>query len=102
MECDFDSKNQQDNTHTFAVTQAFNLARKLGADTHLLYSQHIASTILQAAYDYGASNILLGKSSRRRVWQRLFSEHIADQLLEKQHPFEITFVQPLKKSPIQT
>ncbi|WP_343594729.1 sensor histidine kinase KdpD [Acinetobacter sp.] len=90
-------KNQQDNTHTFAVTQAFNLARKLGADTHLLYSQHIASTILQAAYDYGASNILLGKSSRKRIWQRLFSEHIADQLLEKQHPFEITFVQPLKK-----
>ncbi|MFM6906939.1 MAG: ATP-binding protein, partial [Acinetobacter tjernbergiae] len=69
--------------------------RKLGADTYLLYSNHIASTILQAAYDYGASNILLGKSPKKSLWQRLFSDHIADQLLEKQHPFEITFVQPL-------
>ncbi|MCH7314799.1 sensor histidine kinase KdpD [Acinetobacter sp. ANC 3882] len=89
-------KSQNSNTQVFAVTKAFNLARKLGADTYLLYSNHIASTILQAAYDYGASNILLGKSPQKSLWQRLFSDHIADQLLEKQHPFEITFVQPLK------
>ncbi|ENX39425.1 sensor histidine kinase [Acinetobacter sp. NIPH 2100] len=89
-------KSQNSNTLVFAVTKAFNLARKLGADTYLLYSNHIASTILQAAYDYGASNILLGKSPQKSLWQRLFSDHIADQLLEKQHPFEITFVQPLK------
>ncbi|UUM28877.1 sensor histidine kinase KdpD [Acinetobacter colistiniresistens] len=89
-------KSKIENKQTFAVTKAFNLARKLGADTYLLYSNHIASTILQAAYDYGASNILLGKSAKKSVWQRLFSDHIADQLLEKQHPFEITFVQPLK------
>lgn len=38
---------------------------------------------------------LLGKALKI-IWQRLFSDHIADQLLEKQHPFEITFVQPLK------
>ncbi|KYQ80479.1 histidine kinase [Acinetobacter sp. NRRL B-65365] len=89
-------KSQTSNTQSFAVTKAFNLARKLGADTYLLYSNHIAATILQAAYDYGASNILLGKSPQKSLWQRLFSDHIADQLLEKQHPFEITFVQPLK------
>ncbi|ENW80034.1 hypothetical protein F908_02231 [Acinetobacter sp. NIPH 284] len=89
-------KSKVETTQTFAVTKAFNLARKLGADTYLLYSNHIASTILQAAYDYGASNILLGKSPQKSLWQRLFSDHIADQLLEKQHPFEITFVQPLK------
>ncbi|RZF52135.1 sensor histidine kinase KdpD [Acinetobacter halotolerans] len=89
-------KSRYQDTQTFAVTKAFNLARKLGADTYLLYSNHIASSILQAAYDYGASNILLGKSPKKSVWQRLFSDHIADQLLEKQHPFEITFVQPLK------
>ncbi|WP_414659335.1 ATP-binding protein [Acinetobacter courvalinii] len=89
-------KSQNANTQAFAVTKTFNLARKLGADTYLLYSNHIASTILQAAYDYGASNILLGKSPSKSLWQRLFSDHIADQLLEKQHPFEITFVQPLK------
>ena len=89
-------KSQNSNTQVFAVTKAFNLARKLGADTYLLYSNHIASTILQAAYDYGASNILLGKSPQKSLWQRLFSDHIADQLLEKQHPFEIIFVQPLK------
>lgn len=89
-------KSKIENTQTFAVSKAFNLARKLGADTHLLYSNHIAATILQAAYDCGASNILLGKSPQKSFWQRLFSDHIADQLLEKQHPFEITFVQPLK------
>ncbi|EPF91791.1 sensory kinase in two-component regulatory system wtih KdpE, regulates potassium transport system [Acinetobacter gyllenbergii] len=89
-------KSQKTTTQTLAVTKAFNLARKLGADTYLLHSNHIASTILQAAYDYGASNILLGKSPQKSFWQRLFSDHIADQLLEKQHPFEITFVQPLK------
>lgn len=89
-------KSKVETTQAFAVTKAFNLARKLGADTYLLYSNHIASTILQAAYDYGASNILLGKSPQKTLWQRLFSDHIADQLLEKQHPFEITFVQPLK------
>ena len=89
-------KSKVETTQAFAVTKAFNLARKLGADTYLLYSNHIASTILQAAYDYGASNILLGKSPQKSLWQRLFSDHIADQLLEKQHPFEITFVQPLK------
>lgn len=89
-------KSQKTTTQTLAVTKAFNLARKLGADTYLLHSNHIASTILQAAYDYGASNILLGKSPKKSLWQRLFSDHIADQLLEKQHPFEITFVQPLK------
>ena len=89
-------KSKIENTQTFAVTKAFNLARKLGADTYLLYSNQIAATILQAAYDYGASNILLGKSAKKSLWQRLSSDHIADQLLEKQHPFEITFVQPLK------
>ena len=89
-------KSQKTTTQTLAVTKAFNLARKLGADTYLLHSNYIASTILQAAYDYGASNILLGKSPKKSLWQRLFSDHIADQLLEKQHPFEITFVQPLK------
>jgi len=89
-------KSKIENTQTFAVTKAFNLARKLGADTYLLYSDQIAATILQAAYDYGASNILLGKSAKKSLWQRLSSDHIADQLLEKQHPFEITFVQPLK------
>ncbi|OBY73268.1 sensor histidine kinase [Acinetobacter gyllenbergii] len=89
-------KSQKTTTQTLAVTKAFNLARKLGADTYLLHSNHIASTILQAAYDYGASNILLGKSPQKSFWQRLLSDHIADQLLEKQHPFEITFVQPLK------
>ncbi|MEO3357368.1 sensor histidine kinase KdpD [Acinetobacter haemolyticus] len=89
-------KSKIENTQTFAVSKAFNLARKLGADTHLLYSNHIAATILQAAYDCGASNILLGKSPQKSFWQRLFSDHIADQLLEKQHPFEITFVQALK------
>ncbi|WP_109441865.1 sensor histidine kinase [Acinetobacter haemolyticus] len=89
-------KSKVENTQTFAVSKAFNLARKLGADTHLFYSNHIAATILQAAYDCGASNILLGKSPQKSFWQRLFSDHIADQLLEKQHPFEITFVQPLK------
>ncbi|MDA3500573.1 ATP-binding protein [Acinetobacter junii] len=88
-------KSKSENAQTLAVTKAFNLARKLGADTYLLHSNHIASTILQAAYDYGASNILLGKSPKKSLWQRLFSDHIADQLLEKQHPFEITFVQPL-------
>ncbi|KXO80535.1 histidine kinase [Acinetobacter venetianus] len=88
-------KSKIENRQTFAVTKAFNLARKLGADTYLLYSNQIAATILQAAYDYGASNILLGKSPKKSLWQRLFSDHIADQLLEKQHPFEITFVQPL-------
>ncbi|MFV5385812.1 ATP-binding protein [Acinetobacter junii] len=89
-------KSKIENTQSFAVTKAFNLARKLGADTYLLYSNQIAATILQAAYDYGASNILLGKSAKKSLWQRLSSDHIADQLLEKQHPFEITFVQPLK------
>lgn len=89
-------KSKIENRQTFAVTKAFNLARKLGADTYLLYSNQIAATILQAAYDYGASNILLGKSAKKSLWQRLSSDHIADQLLEKQHPFEITFVQPLK------
>lgn len=89
-------KSKIENTQSFAVTKAFNLARKLGADTYLLYSDQIAATILQAAYDYGASNILLGKSAKKSLWQRLSSDHIADQLLEKQHPFEITFVQPLK------
>lgn len=89
-------KSKVENTQSFAVTKAFNLARKLGADTYLLYSNQIAATILQAAYDYGASNILLGKSAKKSLWQRLSSDHIADQLLEKQHPFEITFVQPLK------
>ncbi|MCU4377634.1 sensor histidine kinase [Acinetobacter haemolyticus] len=89
-------KSKVENTQTYAVTKAFNLARKLGADTYLLYSNQIAATILQAAYDYGASNILLGKSAKKSLWQRLSSDHIADQLLEKQHPFEITFVQPLK------
>lgn len=89
-------KSKIENTQNFAVTKAFNLARKLGADTYLLYSNQIAATILQAAYDYGASNILLGKSAKKSLWQRLSSDHIADQLLEKQHPFEITFVQPLK------
>ncbi|ENW96049.1 DUF4118 domain-containing protein [Acinetobacter haemolyticus] len=88
-------KSKIENRQTFAVTKAFNLARKLGADTYLLYSNQIAATILQAAYDYGASNILLGKSAKKSLWQRLSSDHIADQLLEKQHPFEITFVQPL-------
>lgn len=53
-------KSKVETTQAFAVTKAFNLARRLGADTYLLYSNHIASTILQAAYDYGASNILLG------------------------------------------
>lgn len=95
-------KSKVETTQAFAVTKAFNLARKLGADTYLLYSNHIASTILQAAYDYGASNILLGKSPQKSLWQRLFSDHIADQLLEKQHPFEITFVQPLKTQNNQT
>ncbi|KXZ66249.1 sensor histidine kinase [Acinetobacter venetianus] len=89
-------KSKIENRQTFAATKAFNLARKLGADTYLLYSNQIAATILQAAYDYGASNILLGKSAKKSLWQRLSSDHIADQLLEKQHPFEITFVQPLK------
>ncbi|KXZ64680.1 Sensor protein KdpD [Acinetobacter venetianus] len=89
-------KSKIENRQTFAVTKAFNLARKLGADTYLLYSNQIAATILQAAYDHGASNILLGKSAKKSLWQRLSSDHIADQLLEKQHPFEITFVQPLK------
>ncbi|MFW1940630.1 ATP-binding protein [Acinetobacter junii] len=89
-------KSKIKNTQSFAVTKAFNLARKLGADTYLLYSNQIAATILQAAYDYGASNILLGKSAKKSLWQRLSSDHIADQLLEKHHPFEITFVQPLK------
>jgi two-component system sensor histidine kinase KdpD len=89
-------KSKIENRQTFAVTKAFNLARKLGADTYLLYSNQIAATILQAAYDYGASNILLSKSAKKSLWQRLSSDHIADQLLEKQHPFEITFVQPLK------
>lgn len=89
-------KSKIENTQSFSVTKAFNLARKLGADTYLLYSNQIAATILQAAYDYGASNILLGKSAKKSLWQRLSSDHIADQLLEKQHPFEITFVQPLK------
>ena len=95
-------KSKAETTQIFTVTKAFNLARKLGADTYLLYSNHIASTILQAAYDYGASNILLGKSPQKSLWQRLFSDHIADQLLEKQHPFEITFVQPLKAQNNQT
>ncbi|WP_436898569.1 ATP-binding protein [Acinetobacter gyllenbergii] len=95
-------KSQKTTTQTLAVTKAFNLARKLGADTYLLHSNHIASTILQAAYDYGASNILLGKSPKKSLWQRLFSDHIADQLLEKQHPFEITFVQPLKAKANET
>ena len=90
-------KSQSTHRDVLAVTQAFNLARKLGADTHLLYSNHIANAILQAAYDHGASNILLGKSPKKSVWKRVFSDHIADQLLEQPHPFEITFVQPLEQ-----
>lgn len=89
-------KSNNPSAQSMAVSKAFNLARKLGADTYLLYSNHIATTILQAAYDYGASNILLGKSPKKSILQRMVSDHIADQLLEKQHPFEITFVQPLK------
>ena len=87
-------KSQTASLQTLAVTKAFHLARKLGAETYLLYNNQIAATILQAAYDQGASNILLGKSPQKSLWQRLFSDHIADQLLEKSHPFEITFVQP--------
>ena len=95
-------KSQAESLQTLAVTKAFHLARKLGAETHLLYSNHIATAILQAAYDHGASNILLGKSPQKSLWQRLFSDHIADQLLEQQHPFEITFVQPLKEKNVAT
>lgn len=89
-------KSKTSSAQSLAVSKAFNLARKLGADTYLLYSHQIAPTILQAAYDYGASNILLGKSPKKTLLKRIRSEHIADQLLDKQHPFEITFVQPLK------
>ena len=40
--------------------------------------------------------IFCWEKAPKTLLERIRSEHIADQLLDKQHPFEITFVQPLK------
>jgi two-component system sensor histidine kinase KdpD len=76
------------------LTKAFALAQRLGAETYLFHNDQVAATILQAAYDCGASNILLGHSSRTGLWPFSPRQRLSAQLLALKHPFEITLVQP--------
>ncbi|MCF9033308.1 DUF4118 domain-containing protein [Acinetobacter nectaris] len=77
---------------TFAVTQALSLARQLGAETHFIYHENIASAILETAYYYGVSQILLECPVRWCIASPKFY-YIFRKILFNPHPFEVTFMQ---------
>ncbi|MDM1020396.1 sensor histidine kinase KdpD [Acinetobacter sp. VNK23] len=87
-------KSRQKQQRILMVNKAFQLARKLGAETYLFYNDHVAESIIQAAYDYGASNILICYQPKKTRWKNLFNQSITNKLLAEPHPFEITLVQP--------
>lgn len=96
-------KSNHKQEYTLTVSKAFNLARKLGAETYLIYNDNTSKAILQAAYDYGVSNILLIHHTPHTLWFRVLheiknlwqEESLSEQLLNEKHPFEITLVQPI-------
>lgn len=97
----FIQKTKQHSDQMLLMTKAFNLARKLRADAHLIYSDYNASSILQAAYDYNISNIVLLSNATKFRWQSLFTDSVVYDLLKIKHPFEITFIQSVKKEVIK-
>ncbi|ENO6551385.1 sensor histidine kinase KdpD [Acinetobacter baumannii] len=92
----FIQKTKQSSDQMLLMTKAFNLARKLRANAYLIYNDYNASSILQAAYDYNASNIVLLSNTNKFKWSAIFLEQVAHDLLKIAHPFEITFIQPAK------
>ncbi|WP_373358630.1 ATP-binding protein [Acinetobacter lactucae] len=94
-------KTRQSSDQMLLMTKAFNLARKLKANTHLIYNDYNALSILQAAYDYDVSNIVLLNDAYKFKWQPIFRKQIVHELLKIVHPFEITFIQPIKNQFIE-
>lgn len=96
-------KSNAQQKDSLTVSKAFSLARQLGADTYLMYNDHTAHAVLQAAYEYGISNILLSYENKpdhwswNALWSSGRASSLSKHLLAKTHPFEITLVQPTAK-----
>lgn len=75
-----------------SVTQSLSLARQLGAETDCVYHENMASAILDTAYYYGISQLLLEYPTQWSItsWKH---RRIVQKILSKPHPFEVTLVQ---------
>ncbi|RKG30876.1 sensor histidine kinase KdpD [Acinetobacter guerrae] len=70
------------------VEEAFQLARKLGARTEILYGIHVAQTLNDAIQEKGISFIILGYVPLK-WWKRIFQKAISAHLLEKNRQLEV-------------
>ncbi len=73
------------------LNAAFELARRLGADTAVLRGTQIVDELLDYAMREGVSTIVLGRT-RERPLARMFNRTITQQLLQRGAHFELTIV----------
>jgi two-component system sensor histidine kinase KdpD len=70
---------------------AFQLARRLGAETVTLRGINVAEELLRYAENEGVSTILIGQTRERRL-ARILNRTITQQLLDRGGSFELTIV----------
>jgi two-component system sensor histidine kinase KdpD len=73
------------------VQSAFQLARRLGADTVVLRGSDVAEELLRYAERHGASAILIGQSRERPI-ARIFNRTITQRLLARGGNLELVIV----------
>jgi two-component system sensor histidine kinase KdpD len=84
------------------IAEALRLAESLGAETTTLHAESdMASELIRFARDRNVTRIVLGRP-RKRHWLAFFRENVADRLMERTDPFEITIVAtPTEEGPQQ-
>ena len=73
------------------VDRAFDLARRLGAETELLRGESVVDELLSYANRNGASTIVIGRT-RERPLMRMLNRTLTQQLLQKGARFELTLI----------
>lgn len=73
------------------LDRAFSMARRLGADTEVLYSPNVVEALLDFAARSSSSTIVLGRT-RERPLARMFNRTLTQQLLQRGAHLELTIV----------
>ena len=82
---------QSENAQSREIENAFNLTRRMGGMTEILYGQQHARTLFDYVIDHGISTLVLAQIQSRNTWFS-FKPNLLEQILKYQPSFELSIV----------
>lgn len=82
------------------IDRNIELVKQLGGEVVSTQNESVAEGLLDLARQFGASQIIVGKSSRRNIWHRLTSKPLPHQLIEIADGIDINVISPVRRVPI--